>query len=332
MKTTVILDELSLSEVRPDPIALQYSQLRRDEALGLLSDTSVRWQGRPMPVQNCDPVSVFERDGLSYHRCEATGSLFASPVPCQDALDELARSGAATRLRRDYFAQRFSENQREAIHAPLVRWMGDALDEHGVNGPIAVAMVGNDNTGTALALQDKLAPSRFATVARISGQPVPNADVYTAEDAPKEAFDLIVDCGSLDRVADPLARVQLWWDLLAPGGFLAFTTNTANGLEYQLLGGDAPSFVALDRLTLFTIPAMQSILTDQGFDVEEMSTPGRLDVELMENVLADYKGDDLHFWQFLFKHGSESMKADLQTFLQRHKLSSFARVFARKPR
>lgn len=332
MKTTVILDELSISEVRPDPIAQKYAQLRREESLELLAGKTVRWAGRPFPMSGCEPRSIFECDGLSFHVCDETGSFFASPVPDQASLDALARDGAASRLRREYFSQRFSEKQRDAIHAPLVRWISDSLDEQGVTGGLAVAMVGNDDTGMALALQDKLSPSRMAVVGCISGQPVSGADEFSLEDAPREAFDLVVDNGSLERVTDPQARIDLWWELLAPGGFLAFTTNTASGLEYRLLGADAPSFVALDRLTLYTIPALRSVLGERGFDVQEMSTPGRLDVELIENALADYDGPDLLFWQYLFNHGSKVMKADLQTFLQRHQLSSYARVFARKPR
>ncbi|MDM7984934.1 MAG: hypothetical protein QUV02_10815 [Maricaulis sp.] len=331
MKTTVILDELNLSDVRPDPIAQRYAQLRRGEALQLLSNPEAQWCGRPFPTAECEPRSMFECDGLSFHECRSSGSYFASPVPDQTSIDRLARDGEASKLRREYFSQKFSQKQRDAIHAPMIRWIGDSLDETGFSGELTVAVVGNDDTGLAQAVMDQLPVKRLAVVQCVSGQPVAGAEVYDLERAPVGEFDLVVDAGSLERVSNPQVRIDGWWRLLAPGGFLAFTTNTASGLEYRLLGAQAPSFVALDRLTLYSVPALKEVLDDAGFVVRELSTPGRLDVELLENALSVYSGEGHQFWSYLLAFGSENMKAELQTFLQRHQLSSFARVFAHKP-
>lgn len=332
MKTTVIVDELRLSDVRPDLIAQEYATLRRDEALTLTGDENADWTGRPYPNPDCAPESAFVRDGLSFQHCKTYGTIFASPVPTQETLNTLARAGASAELRRRHFGQRFSESQRASTHAPVLRWANEIIDEYNLTTP-DVGLIGNDETGLAGDLLEKIQPGRFILSERISAQPAPaKAENIEAEKAPAEALDLAFDIGSLERVANPLARIALWSHMLKPGGFIAFTTSTASGLEYRLLGPDAPSFIALDRLTMYSVPALDAVLRANGFEVVELSTPGRVDVESLAALFETHEtpDDPLNFWRYLFRHGGDQMRADLQTFLQRHRLSSYARVLARK--
>jgi len=332
MKTTVIVDELRLSDVRPDLIAQKYATLRKGEALALAGDENARWVGRPYPHAQCEPVSAFVRDGLSFQHCSNHASIFASPVPTQDTLDKIARDGASAKLRREHFGQRFSESQRGAIHAPVLRWANEIIDEYGLVLP-EIGLVGNDETGLATDLARNLDLGRLVLSERVSAQPAPSSAELIDPDKPsEESLDLIFDIGSLERVANPLARIQLWSRLLKPGGFLAFTTSTASGLEYRILGPEAPSFIALDRLTMYSVSGLNSILQDYGFEVVELSTPGRVDVEALASAFESRTSDEdpLNVWRYLFRHGGEQMRADLQTFLQRHRLSSYARVLARK--
>lgn len=332
MKTTVIVDELRLCDVRPDLIAQEYAALRRDEALTLIGDENAAWTGRPYPNPDCAPESAFVRDGLSFQHCKTHGTIFASPVPTQETLDTLVRDGASAQLRRRHFEQRFSESQRASTHAPVLRWAHEIIDEYNLIAP-EIGLVGNDETGLATDLADKIQPARFILSERISAQPAPaKAEVIDAEMVPPEALDLAFDIGSLERVANPLARIALWSHMLKPGGFIAFTTSTASGLEYRLLGPDAPSFIALDRLTMYSVPALDTVLRANGFEVVELSTPGRVDVESLSALFETQEASDdpLNFWRYLFRHGDQQMRADLQTFLQRHRLSSYARVLARK--
>lgn len=332
MKTTVIVDELRLSDVRPDLIAQEYATLRREEALALTGDENAAWTGRPYPNPDCEPESAFVRDGLSFQHCRTYGTIFASPVPTQETLNALARDGASAELRRRHFGQRFSESQRASTHAPVLRWANEIIDEYNLKAP-EIGLVGNDETGLAGGLAEKIQPSRFILSERISAQAAPaKAETIEAGKMPVDAVDLAFDIGSLERVSNPLARIALWSHMVKPGGFIAFTTSTASGLEYRLLGPDAPSFIALDRLTIYSVPALNAALKANGFEVVELSTPGRVDVEALASVFETHEtpDDPLNFWRYLFNHGSDQMRADLQNFLQRHRLSSYARVLARK--
>ncbi len=331
MKTTVLLDELHLSDVRPDAVSLEYARLRREEAMRLVADPDVVWTERVFPAPGCTPEPVFESDGLKFQHCTDCGSIYASPIPDQACLDKLAKDGAASHLRRDYYAQRFSDRQRASIHDPLLRWASEFADEYGLEKP-AIAFVGNDDTGAAAAIAGKLDATRLAKVACVSGQTGPDGvETFCADDAPQAEFDLVVDLGSLERVGDPAARFALWARLLKPEALLAFTTSNASGLEYRLLGADAPSFLALDRLNLYSIPALRTAIQAAGFVAAEISTPGRVDVELIKHALEQReKMAPMDFWRHAFTFGGQEMEADLQMFLQRRRFSSYVRVLARR--
>lgn len=333
MKTTVITDELRLSDVRPTGISGRYLELRREETHQLLENPDVCWQGRKFPGAKDQFTSIFVADGLCYHMSEDCGSLFASPVPSQDVLDKLHREGAANAFRREHFARQFSEKQRQSVNAPFVRWLRELIEGNLLEKP-DFAMVGDDDTGALNSIEEKLDMSSLTAIGRISGQPTSeNVNNVAIEDAPDAAFDIVLDNGSLERVAEPCKRIDLWMRILRPGGFLAFTTNTASGLEYRLLGPNAPSFAPLDRLTLYSMPGLRKALESRGFHVVEMSTPGRVDVELLSNYFEENaKDDQLKFWPHALKFASAEMKADLQNFLQRHRLCSFARVVVQKPK
>ncbi len=331
MKTTVLLDELHLSDVRPDAVSQEYARLRREEAISLTCDPGVVWTERVFPTPGCSPEAVFESDSLKFQHCADCGSLYASPIPDQATLDRLAKNGAASRLRRDYYAQRFSDRQRSSIHDPLLRWASEIADEYGLEKP-AIAFVGNDETGAAAAIADKLDATRLVKVACVSGQKDRDGvETFSADDAPHAEFDLVVDLGSLERVADPAARFSLWARLLKPEALLAFTTSNASGLEYRLLGAAAPSFLALDRLNLYSIPALHDAIKAAGFAAAEISTPGRIDVELIKHALEQSeKLPSMDFWRHAFTYGGQEMEADLQMFLQRRRFSSYVRVLARR--
>jgi len=65
----------------------------------------------------------------------------------------------------------------------------------------------------------------------------------------------------------------------------------------------------------------------------ELSTPGQLDVELVQHALqADPSISVPGFVRYLLHERDALAHADFQAFLQKHRLSSHVRVAAKKPK
>lgn len=332
MKTIVIIDQAGLADLRPTSISGAYDEARGREARELILREGVVWTSRRPPLEGDTAEPAFVADGLSFHHARGCGSLFASPVPSQKELDELSRSSEALRLRREHFLSLLSGDQRSALHQPLIRWLEEIIDEQSTK-PNHIGFFGDDDTGVLDLVCQAVGARQCTVVDQCFGQPshiTPQA--IAAEGVHDDTFDMILDLGSLERRSDPTDRIAQWMRTLRPGGLLALTTSSASSLEYRLLGPRAPSFVALDRLTVLSIPALETLLRQYSFEVLELSTPGRLDVEMLRLALEhgkDVRGVD--FWRHALAHGSEHMVRDLQLWLQRNRLSSYARVVARKP-
>lgn len=331
MKTTIILDHLDLADVRPTGLAQSYDEVRRSEAFGLLHDANINWHGRPSPTDKSTPVPAYVVDGLSFHHSVECGSIFASPTPSQAALDELSRNGESAQLRRAYFARADAADQRRAIHNPILSWLEEISAEQALQLD-HIGYFGDDDTGLLAAICDMMAPDGVSTVDQVTAQPsAKHVKHLRAEEIKAPLFDFAIDIGSLERRSDPMERIAAWARALKPGGLIALTTRSASSLEFRVLGPESPSFIALDRLTLFSIPALQSVLEQHGFEILELSTPGRIDVEVLRQVIAEKSNPGgVDFWQHALEHGSNLLDHDLQIMLQRHRLSSFVRCLARK--
>jgi len=135
----------------------------------------------------------------------------------------------------------------------------------------------------------------------------------------------------LERIFDPITFIRSVYDNCEKGGLFFLTTNTVSGFEYQVLQEKSARLHPPDRISLLSIEAIQARLAEAGFEVIELSTPGRVDVEIVRNALENEPGVSLpEFFEYILKERDENTWHSLQDFLQRNRLSSYLRIAARK--
>jgi SAM-dependent methyltransferase len=135
----------------------------------------------------------------------------------------------------------------------------------------------------------------------------------------------------LDRIFAPAEFIKEAHRVCRSGGLFFLTTNTISGFEYQMLGDKSPRLHPPDRINLLSIEAIHNRLTESGFEVIELSTPGRLDVEIVRNALeSNPEISTPEFFKYIFKNRDERTWHSFQDFLQQNRLSSYIRVAARR--
>ena len=67
-------------------------------------------------------------------------------------------------------------------------------------------------------------------------------------------------------------------------GLFIMTSTTSSGFEYQVLGKYSPNLIPMDRLNLLSLEALIGQMKKAGFEIIEVSTPGRLDVRLSKGI------------------------------------------------
>ena len=136
---------------------------------------------------------------------------------------------------------------------------------------------------------------------------------------------------SLDRVDDPRGLLKGASRRLAGGGLLFVTALVASGFDLQVLGLKSRYLYPPDRTNCFSLKGLQRLIESEGFRMLEVSTPGVLDVEIVQaHIQADPSVSLSRFERQIAESDAET-RAEFQSFLQRRALSSFARVVARKP-
>jgi hypothetical protein len=121
----------------------------------------------------------------------------------------------------------------------------------------------------------------------------------------------------MDRIADPALMLKVIKEAATPGTFVFIASSCADGLEYEILGGDSPSFTPLDRLNLFSVAGFETLAKNTGFDVLEIATPGRFDAVILDQYFKSSDNTNIPFWSGFFHDADKPRLHDLQLLLQR---------------
>jgi hypothetical protein len=323
IQTPVFLDNL------PDVINIHsrhstpYRLKREQQLISLLMDETLTWHDNDCPT--CGPQAKskhFLLGRLPFHRCQRCNTIHAAKVPDQKILDGLRCDLAETTGAAEERSQRNLEwtSILNWIHLSSARYrrvLAELVDyrfnSHAPGFAEAVAMLGNHERRW-----------RHVPVPAKDTAAEPFADLVEALKArPTQAVLIQAD---IDRCQSPRRLLQTLKDSLQPGALVFISTSCADGLEYEILGAESPSFVALDRLNLFSVKGFQMLAQEIGFKCLELSTPGRLDAVILKSYFNEPTSNDMPFWSSFFKEANRDRLQDLQLLLQRSLRSGFMRV------
>ncbi|MQQ09588.1 hypothetical protein GFB49_14055 [Epibacterium sp. SM1979] len=306
MQTPVFLDHLPDIDTVTGQKPAQYRLMRNKALLDLMLDDQISWQTRSTCPACGEPLAKsrsFSQSMLEFQRCSGCNTIYATRVPDQATLDRVR------------LGQVVEESDREFEFTSLLNWV--SLTEARLERRL-----------------DKVLDVRFATQAlgfveatkRLSHNRdwsflalTPDSDDFIALQAEiaVAAPKAVLLPTELDRVADPAALLRAVKAAVSPGTVIFAASSCADGLEYEILGADSPSFVPLDRLTVFSIQGFETLAKNLGFKTLEVSTPGRRDAVILERYFKSAENSDIPFWSSFFREADKNRLRDLQILLQR---------------
>ena len=143
-------------------------------------------------------------------------------------------------------------------------------------------------------------------------------------------IDLLVAFEVIEHSYDPFAFCCSLKRLLARQGRLLLTGLTVDGFDIQVLWDKAQIVAPAQHLNFMSVRGFEILLQRAGFSEVTVTTPGKLDVEIVRNAVQD--GFDLppalRFIKTLLSRNKDA-QADFQAFLSRHNLSSHCWVWAK---
>ena len=270
------------------------------------------------------PLAPLGRVGsFEYLRCPDTGSMFLAELPSSAAWAELLGAVSRYRHSRQTFHAGIARTRNEHVYGAKLEWIKSVLRIEQCAAPRVLEVATPPSEASAL-LQESGLFEHVVTMNEMEyGLPL-EPDV-------RQQVGAAVLFESLDRVDDPVALLRAVKECLMPGGLIFVTALVSSGFDVAVLGLQNLYLYPPDRTNCFSLSGLEQLLRGAGFTLLEVSTPGVLDVEIVQTHRhADPALPLSDFERQLLAADHETQHA-FQTFLQQNRMSSFARIIGKKP-
>jgi 2-polyprenyl-3-methyl-5-hydroxy-6-metoxy-1,4-benzoquinol methylase len=327
------------SEIRPQQMFNDYLATARRDAETLFTDRS-RWVRVPcVACGGNESSAAFVKIGFPYRQCDDCGTVFVNPRPEAALLDNFYQKGESVGFYSDRFYRETEEARRKKIYRPRAQTVQGICDAGKVDRCETFVDVG---CGYGIFLQEIQEIQRFRQV--IGLEPAPNlADVSRAKgfkviQKPVEAVresevsaDFATSFEVIEHVFSPLDFLQSIRQLLRPGGVLMFTTLTISGFDLQVLWSNSKSIFPPHHINFMSVDGMKRLMVRAGFEVVDVTTPGKLDVDIVANALKENPAIEVpRFVQALLRQHPSPATENFQQYLQDNLFSSHIRSLARR--
>ena len=297
-----------------------------DEFLNLLEqDIETFFSGAPRRLIKCPAcgasgVTAFEKHGFGYQECEQCDTLYASPRPNQNAFQNYYTDGKSPKFWATTFYRETEKARREKIWRPKSRQIRDLIEQYHADDATLIDIGG----GYGLFIEEfrqissqntlVIEPNRhLADVCREKEIQVIEKflEKIVPQDLPqnKKAF---VSFELFEHLYDPGDFLDTLHQCMASGDLFIFSTLSGTGLDIQVLWEASNAVSPPQHLNFFNPHSVEILLNKCGFKLLEVTTPGRLDVDIICNNAADIKD---RYWKNFVKTANEDEKKLLQELI-----------------
>jgi SAM-dependent methyltransferase len=294
---TAPTEKLSEKELCPDDLlAGQEAAFQRD--IERLQARVSEFVAVDCPAcRGSDSRFVFEKFTFHYVACTKCATLYMNPRPSPAVMASYYDSSENYRYWATHIFPASEAARREKIHRPWLQRIVDYTNRYEVPRKLLVEVGAGFGTFASLARESGLfgrviAVERTPEMAQACrtrgveviakpvediGDEVPAADVAVA-------FEVIEHLFAPTQFLEQVAR------RLRPGGLLVLSCPNGEGFDISLLGGLS---LAIDpeHVNLFNPRSLKVLVERCGFEVLEVTTPGRLDAEFVHDAIISGKYD-----------------------------------------
>jgi len=321
---------MEINEIRPSHLALGAAEAYKKD-LDFYKAIKVNFIERSCPA--CEQTSlgnqILVKDDLSYSTCRSCACIFMNPGPTEKILEDFYNGSENYKFWSKYMYPESRARRAQTLHRERAEWILDTFIQKSAGVSNLTVLEHGAGTGDTLRVlldSDSFEINGFATEPNINMKDnlEENAvQVLTLDElnqtAFNSAFDAIFCFEVLEHLLQPVDFLQQVWKNLKRGGYFFASTPNAQSLEVQLLS-ESSSTIDIEHISLLTPAAVHALAGKSGFLVEEITTPGSLDLELIRNekcnlFLTTKNGelDDQKAQQFMAKSGfSSHMKLKLR--------------------
>jgi 2-polyprenyl-3-methyl-5-hydroxy-6-metoxy-1,4-benzoquinol methylase/ribosomal protein S27E len=326
-------------EIRPEALFDEYLSLAKKDGETFFS--SVPFLKVPCPACGSHDCSrAFEKTGFSFVECRNCGTLYVNPRPGADAFARYYSQAPSIRFWATHFYRQTEESRRNLLIKPKARLVSDKIQQYYGTTPdeSCILDIGGGYGVFCEELQDRygknpevvaIEPSpELHEICRKKGirtinkffEDVARPDIAKEQIVAATCFELA------EHIQDPRAFFSHCRSVLDQNSLLIVTTLNWHGFDLQMLREHSKSIQPPAHINFFTPRSITTLLSRCGFEICEISTPGKLDVDIVSKQLKDVP---CGFFRNMLEEGDDDIKQGFQTFLQKSGFSSHMMIIAR---
>jgi 2-polyprenyl-6-hydroxyphenyl methylase/3-demethylubiquinone-9 3-methyltransferase len=330
---------LKVNDIRPDA-ALAGQQEAMDKDIALLKSWSGNFVEVDCPACELGPRKfVYTAYGFSYQCCLACGTQYISPRPTSKMLAEFYRVSENYAYWAEHIFPPTAQIRREELFKPRARNIADICIENAIPRGTLVEV----GAGYGLFCEELRKLEIFEKIIALEPSPdlakvcldkgietIASPYELVSFEAP---VDFIVSYEVIEHLFAPPEFVAWAYNALRPGGSILLTCPNIRGFDTILLKQDA---VAVDHehLNYFHPTSIAQLLERAGFTDIQVSTPGRLDLDLVRRAYRNELVGSEALGPFLtdiIRRCDDKIDSEFQKFLQSTGYSSNMMAIGRRP-
>ena len=330
------------ADIRPFDLVNEYLRLSEADVENFFPDMSAFVERR---CPGCDAAAkepAFSKGRFTAVRCPECATLYIDPAPRAESLDAFYRDSISQRYWGDVFFPAVAEARRKNIFRPRVERIAALLAGQGH----ASGTVIDVGAGTGIFLEECRAagwPGPLLAVEPAAGMAATcrgkgfetfeglAADA-AADGAWRDRADLVVSFEVIEHVLSVVDFVSDLARLCRPGGLILMTGLCGTGFDILTLGARSKAIAPPHHLNFLSFDGVTAVLRRRGLELVSFQTPGRLDLDIVRNTLAE-AGESATdpFLRHLLESAPTEAQDAFQTFLAENGLSSHLWIVARRP-
>lgn len=322
-----------LSSVKPLDGLMRYRAYCLEQTRKTIMTRGRRREQSPVGGERLEPFGFVEDQ--EYLRCPESGSIFLAQLSPDEDWAELLTDVSRYRRSPAAFHSDIAALRSDSVYLPKLDWIQGTLRLQGLDRPRLMEVVTPPSDFTSLLQRSGL----FAEVITVG-----EVDLIIAHDNSGrlgkgtstggsnkgDCVEAAVLLESLDRVGEPGTLLRAVSGRLREGGLIFVTALVCSGFDITVLGLRNLYMYPPDRTNCFSLKGIELLLMRAGFALLEVSTPGVLDIEIVQAHLRHDPVIRLSTFEQRLVEADEETCSAFQAFLQQCRLSSFARIVARK--
>jgi len=284
-----------------------------------------------------DAVFEFERHGFHFNRCQGCQTLYISPRPTAALLGEYYGRSKLINYYNDVIFPNSEEARRAHIFAPRAERVVELCRRHGARTDLLVDV----GAGFGTFCEEVVRTGAFRRVVAVEPSPTLAATCrgkglevveQTIEEAALQDVSVITNFELVEHLFSPRDFLVGCARALPRGGLLILTTPNIRGFDLAVLGKLSDNVMGPNHINYFHPESLALLMRRAGLEVIEVSTPGKLDAELVRKKILAGKLDvsNQPFLRQVLIEEWEQAGAGFQRFLAEHNLSSHLWVVARR--